>query len=170
VITSSYCSSLADYNQWMNTRLYETCNALSDAERKEDRSAFFRSIHSTLNHILFGDLAFMSRFTGDPDTIPELGKDLYEGFDELRQARIGLDDRMVRWAATLSEDWLGQQLTYESKVDGVTRTVPRWILVTHMFNHATHHRGQITTILSQMGVDYGTTDIPFMPGFEVENI
>jgi len=140
VITSEYCSTLADYNHWMNTRLFETCGALSDRQRKEDRSAFFGSIHSTLNHILFGDLAFMSRFTGDPATIPELGKDLHEDFEELRNVRLALDDRIVEWAAFLSEDWLVQALTYESKVDGVTRTVPRWVLVTHMFNHATHHR------------------------------
>ncbi|MGD1950514.1 MAG: DinB family protein, partial [Leptolyngbyaceae cyanobacterium] len=45
------------------------------------------------------------------------------------------------------------------------RTVPRWALVTHMFNHQTHHRGQVTTLLSQMGLDIGSTDIPFMPQF-----
>ena len=150
----------------MNRRLFAACSALSDADRKANRSAFFHSIHSTLNHILFGDLAFMSRFTGNPATVPELGKDLYHEFDELQKARVALDARIVEWAPSLSEDWLAETLTYESKVDGVTRTIPRWTLVTHMFNHATHHRGQITTLLTQMGIDYGTTDLPFMPNFE----
>jgi len=169
MINSSYCSTLAEYNEWMNSRLYAACGELTDGDRKADRSAFFRSIHSTLNHILFGDLAFMSRFTGNPAIIPELGKDLYQEFDELQKARSALDSRIREWAPTLSEAWLAQNLTYESKVDGVTRTIPKWTLVTHMFNHATHHRGQVTTMLSQMGVDYGSTDLAFMPRFALES-
>ena len=157
---------MAEYNQWMNERLYLTCASLSDSKRKEDRSAFFGSVHRTLNHILYGDLAFMSRFTGTPSVVPELGIDLHENFQKLSDARSGLDARICDWAQSLSVEWLGETLTYESKVDGVTRTVPRWILVTHMFNHETHHRGQITTMLSQMNVDMGTTDIPFMPKFQ----
>lgn len=166
MIDSSYCSAMAEYNQWMNERLYLTCSTLPDSKRKEDRSAFFGSVHRTLNHILYGDLAFMSRFTGTPGVVPELGVDLHENFQDLWDARSALDARICNWAQSLSADWLGQELTYESKVDGVTRTVPRWILVTHMFNHETHHRGQITTLLSQMNIDMGTTDIPFMPKYQ----
>lgn len=64
--------------------------------------------------------------------------------------------------------WLAEPITYTSKIDGKTRTVQKWILVTHMFNHQTHHRGQVTTLLSQMGFDVGSTDIPFMPEFEAD--
>ena len=60
---------------------------------------------------------------------------------------------------------MAADLTFTSKVDNVTRTLPRWAVVVHMLNHQTHHRGQITTLLSQMGLDIGTTDIPFMPRF-----
>ena len=105
----------------------------------------------------------MSRFTGDPETVPELGVDLHEEFEELRQARSALDQRISNWSRSLDSEWLAKNLTYTSKVDAVSRTVPQWVLVTHMFNHGTHHRGQITTLLSQMGLDVGTTDIPFMP-------
>lgn len=157
---------MAEYNRWMNARLYDLCASISDEDRKRDRGAFFGSIHSTLNHILYGDLAFMSRFTGDPSAVPELGVDLYTDFDELLRARSSLDERLVEWAALIGKEWLEQKLTYTSKVDGITRTVPQWVLVCHMFNHETHHRGQITTLLSQMGLDMGTTDIPFMPEFQ----
>ena len=54
--------------------------------------------------------------------------------------------------------------TYTSNVDGATRTLPSWILVAHLFNHQTHHRGQLTALLSQLGLDPGPTDLPFMPG------
>lgn len=164
MITPEYCQVMARYNAWMNRRLYETCGQLSDVQRRADRGAFFKSIHSTLNHILYGDLAFLARLTGDPEHVPPLGVDLYTGFQELMQARLDIDQRIVTWADTLTQTWLEKTLTYTSKVDGNTRTVKHGLILTHMFNHQTHHRGQITTLLSQMGLDMGTTDLPFMPG------
>jgi uncharacterized damage-inducible protein DinB len=154
---------MARYNAWMNARLYALCATLGDDERRRDRGAFFRSIHSTLNHIVYADLAFLSRFTGDPPEVPALGVDLHAEFAALRAARAALDARIEAWCATLDEDWLAQKLTYTSKVDGQTRTLPRWLLVTHLFNHQTHHRGQLTTLLTQRGLDIGSTDLPFMP-------
>ncbi len=100
--------------------------------------------------------------------MPPLGVDLFGGFEALRSERNRLDRRIVEWAAALDEDWLGTALTYTSKVDGRTRTVARWALVTHLFHHQTHHRGQVTTLLSQLGRDVGSTDIPFMPRFNAE--
>jgi len=165
---ASHLKLLAEYNQWMNEKLYGVCSSLSDEGLRQDRGAFFGSIYLTLNHIMYGDLAFMSRFTGDPETVPELGAELFAGFEELKQARFALDSRLVAWAKSLSPEWLAEVQTYKSKVDGKMRSVPRWALVTHMFNHQTHHRGQITTLLAQMGLDVGSTDIPFMPQFVAE--
>ena len=165
MITADHVRLMAEYNQWMNQRLYALCEPMGDAERKLDRGAFFGSIHSTLNHIYYGDLAFMSRFTGDPAEVPSISVDLHDDFAELTRARAALDARMVTWGAGLEPAWLETELTYTSKVDGVTRTLPNWMIVVHMLNHQTHHRGQITTLLNQMGLDIGTTDIPFMPRF-----
>lgn len=157
---------MATYNQWMNSRLYELCWSLPREELEKDRSAFFGSIYLTLNHITYGDLAFMSRFTGEPPVVPEINQVLYPDFSSLHQNRIKLDERLVIWAESLTESWLSESITYKSKVDGKTRTASRWVLVVHMFNHQTHHRGQVTTLLSQIGHDIGSTDIPFMPQFE----
>ena len=163
MITVEHCQLMARYNRWMNGKLYACCDGVDDAERKRDRGAFFGSIHATLDHILYGDLAFMSRFTGDPPEAPELGVTQYEDFGELRRVREALDARIEDWAATVTDGWLREILTFVSKVDGAEKTYPHWVLVTHMFNHETHHRGQVTTLLSQMGIDIGTTDITFMP-------
>ena len=163
MISRDWCTTMARYNAWMNTRLYALCATLDDEERRRDRGAFFKSIHSTLNHIVYADLAFLSRFTGDPPEVPELNVDLYTEFGALQAAREALDARIESWCATLDADWLAQELTYTSKVDGKTRTLPRWLLVTHLFNHQAHHRGQLTTLLTQRGLDIGTTDLPFMP-------
>jgi uncharacterized damage-inducible protein DinB len=155
---------MARYNRWMNERLYALCAGMSDAERRRDRGAFFRSIHGTLNHLVYADLAFLSRFTGDPPEVPPLGVELYADFAELSGVRAALDARLEAWADGLSERWLCAPHTYTSKVDGQKRTLPSWILVVHLWNHQAHHRGQLTTLLSQQGLDVGTTDLPFMPG------
>lgn len=168
MITASHTLLMAQYNEWMNARMYELCASLPDAELHKDRGAFFKSIYATLNHIAYGDLAFMSRFTGNPGIVPEPGADLFGAFDLLRAERAALDQRILDWSASLAPDWLAESLTYTSKIDGQTRTVPKWVLVTHMFNHQTHHRGQVTTLFSQMGLDVGTTDIPFMSQFHVD--
>ena len=166
MITADYCWVMTDYNAWMNQRLFDLCRSIDDVDRKRDRGAFFGSIHATLNHILYGDLAFMARFTGDPAVVLALGVDVPDNFDD-RRSRVSLDKRMREWSSTLDARWLEEQLTDTSKVDGVTRTVSQRVLVVHMLNHQTHHRGQVTTTLSQMDLDIGTTDIPFMPQFQV---
>ncbi len=137
-----------------------------DDELRADRGAFFGSVYATLNHIAYGDLAFLARLTGEPKVVPELGVDLFGAFAALRGERERLDQRLLAWTATLTSEWLAGDLTYVSKVDGATRTRPRWVMLTHLFNHQTHHRGQITTLLAQQGLDIGPTDLPFMPGMD----
>lgn len=162
MISPDYCQKMAAYNARMNERLYECCAALSDEERKADRALFFRSIHGTLNHLLYADMAWLSRFKQEAVDLPAMGEDLYSVFDELRRARRDWDRRISDWAASLSEQWLSRDYTYTSRMDGITRTHPNWLLAAHLFNHGTHHRGQVTAALSQLGVDYGSTDIPFL--------
>lgn len=154
---------LAQYNRWMNEKLYAVCAELSDVERKRDLGAFFGSLHRTLNHLLFGDLAWMGRFTDQPFQAPNMGADLFEDFDALRAERQRMDARIEDWAERLEPEWLAASFTYTSGVDGKTRTLPAWVLVSHMFNHQTHHRGQASTLIHQLGRDPGITDIPWLP-------
>ena len=165
MIDTRFCQLMAEYNTWMNGKVYLACASLPDSALNEDRQAFFGSIYLTLNHIAYADLAFLSRFTSEPPEVPPLGEDLFGGFSKLREARKQLDLRILVWATSLTPDWLALPLTYVSKVDGRERTIPRWVLVTHLFNHQTHHRGQVTTLLSQRDVDVGPTDISFMPQY-----
>ena len=164
MISADCAQTLAHYNEWMNSRLFALCATRPDAELHEDRGAFFKSIYATLNHIAYADLAFLARFTGDPAVVPELDADLFGSFAALRREREALDRRLVDWTGSLGEAWLAAPQTYSSKVDGGIRTLPRWLLLAHLFNHQTHHRGQVTTLLAQRGLDIGSTDLPFMPG------
>jgi uncharacterized damage-inducible protein DinB len=154
----------AAYNIWMNDKLYGVCAALPDDERKRDRGAFFRSIHGTLNHLLLADLVWMGRFDGRTFAAKRLDEELYASFDELRARRAELDERIRLWAERLTEAELESKLVFTSIVDKQQRSVTLWKVVLHFFNHQTHHRGQLTTLLHQAGVDYGATDLLWMPG------
>ena len=156
---------MARYNQWMNQNLYAVCSEIPDADRKKDMGAFFKSIHSTLNHIMYADKAWMGRFTGKSVGGLKMGVDIYSDFDELRKEREKMDQEIIEWTRNLDPDWLGSELKFTSKVDGITRIMPYWAAVSQLFNHQTHHRGQLTTLIKQLGIDPGNTDIPWMPEF-----
>jgi len=164
MIDAEYCQTMARYGAWMNSKLFTLCAELSDDASKQDRGAFFRSIHGTLNHILSGDLAWLSRFTGDPGSPPPLGAELFADFRQLASEREQCDARLQAWSANVDPDWLVAPMTFTSQTDGIQRTLPTWVLVVHMFNHGTHHRGQLTTLLKQLGLDPGETDIHKVPG------
>ena len=158
----SYYETMADYNYWINQKLYTICAEIPDEKRRENLGAFFQSIHGTLNHLLFGDRVWMGRFIGQTFSA-KIGQELYADFNELRQERELTDRQIIEWSKSLSSEWLNQPFKYTSGVDGKTRILPYWVLVTHMFNHEIHHRGQLTTLLSQLGYDPGVTDLPFLP-------
>lgn len=153
---------MANYNQWMNQKLYDLCADIPDQTRKADLGAFFQSIHGTLNHLLYVDRAWMERFTEQPFLTKNSAQILYDDFNEMRVERSMTDAQILEWSKQLTADWLAQPFQYTSNIDGKTRVLPAWILVTHLFNHQTHHRGQLTTLLSQLGYDPGVTDLPWL--------
>jgi uncharacterized damage-inducible protein DinB len=162
---------LARYNAWFNERLYAACDGLPDAERKLDRGAFFGSIHGTLNHIVWGDKLWLARFARQGVTFPSLTPELlqvpagamhaaqlFADWDDLKAERRRLDAAIEAWTADMPEDFPGRQLRYANTA-GVQRSHPAWQALTHFFNHQTHHRGQVTALLMQAGVDPGMTDL-----------
>ncbi|HET9579316.1 MAG TPA: DinB family protein [Usitatibacter sp.] len=159
MIDAEYARTMARYNRWMNERLYECCARLADQERKRDAGAFFKSIHGTLNHLLLADRVWMGRFTGTTFRVKSLADELYADFAELRTERAKTDDAIDAWAATLTDAKLRGELAYTSIVNPEPRRYPLGLAVTHFFNHQTHHRGQLTTLLMQQGIDPGVTDL-----------
>jgi uncharacterized damage-inducible protein DinB len=165
VITPAYCQLLARYGRWMNERLYASVRAMSDDARKRDRGAFFGSIHRTLSHLVWADSSWLSRFTGGTYAERAWGADLFDDFAQLAAARDATDTAILDWAGSLDQAWLDSTLEYRASSDPTRkRQVPAWIAATHLFNHATHHRGQLTTLLKQAGIDPGVTDLPALPG------
>ena len=166
---------LARYNRWMNQRLYEACAGLTDEARKQDRGAVFGSLHRTLNHLVVADQIWLRRFAqcgldhgvtmaslngavldlapgSQLDTVP------FDDWTALRAKREQLDIAIASWVADMPEGYPQFTMTY-SNTRGVRRAHPAWQAMTHFFNHQTHHRGQVTTLLMQAGVDVGVTDL-----------
>jgi len=164
--------TMAQYNTWMNRSIYETCAALSDEERRRDLHAFFGSIHRTLNHLLLTDRVQMGRFAGTDrmQSLDEAGRvieirsldqELYADFATLRREREKTDAMIEAWTASneITVEFVERDMIYDAMSAAGRYRVPMWIAVTHFFNHQTHHRGQITTLLSQLGRDAGVTDL-----------
>jgi uncharacterized damage-inducible protein DinB len=164
MITSDYVRAMAGYNRWQNESLYNAADTLTDAQRKEQRGAFFGSIHGTFNHLLWADQMWMSRFAGTPrpkGNRPADSTAECDTWDELKAARRAFDATIFGWAAALDASWLQGELTWFSGAAGREVTKPKWLLVTHMFNHQTHHRGQVHCMLTQFGLKPDATDLPF---------
>jgi uncharacterized damage-inducible protein DinB len=165
MIDVAYVQRMARYNRWQNENLYGVADTLSDAERRRERGAFFGSIHATLNHLLWGDRIWMSRFASTPKPdggIPQ-SVSLIADWDELKRERAAFDAVIVDWADRLDQASLDGELTWFSGARKAEVRKPRWLLVTHMFNHQTHHRGQVHCMLTQAGGKPGDTDLPLMP-------
>ena len=161
---------LASYNQWMNRRLYDAAATLPDDALAEDRGAFFGSVIGTLNHLVVADTIWLKRFASAADASSVLAAlddtpmptalDAvpYPALPALRARREWLDALILRWVDTLTPAQVASRLTYTNTKGAMfTRSVEG--LLTHLFNHQTHHRGQATTLLSQAGVDVGVTDL-----------
>jgi uncharacterized damage-inducible protein DinB len=149
---------LARYNRIANERLYEKCAELSDTEYRAPRAGSFGSIHALLNHILLGDRIWMSRFKGEKQPTPWLATILYDQFAELRSVRSREDAAMEEFFSAADEGFLSRTLSYTNS-KGVHYTDSMLNTVLHMFNHQTHHRGQVHVMLSQTGVQPPSLDM-----------
>ena len=165
MIDPAYVQRMARYNRWQNENLYGVADRLSDDERRRERGAFFGSIHKTLSHLMWADRIWMSRFADVPRPnggIPE-SVSLYPDWEPLRRERVSFDVTMIGWADGLDQAWLAGPLTWYSGGAKRELTKPRWVTVTHMFNHQTHHRGQVHSMLTQAGGKPHDTDLFIMP-------
>lgn len=161
---------LADYNRWMNAKVYDAASTLTDAELVLNRQAFFGSILGTLNHLTLGDTVWLKRFATHPAgfkalspldaiaTPTDLKALAFANLRELSTRRAWLDQLIIEWTHSLRESDLDHRLQYHN-MRGLANDKPFFSLLVHFFNHQTHHRGQATTLLTQAGVDVGDTDL-----------
>ncbi len=161
LVNPVFVRTMAAYNAEMNRRLYAAAGRIPDPARREPRGAFWGSLHGTLCHLLWGDQMWMSRFDGwtKPTVIQKQSPTLVDDFDELRRLRVDADEKISAWAGRVTEAWLAEDQTwFSSSVQKELRS-PRSFLVTHFFNHQTHHRGQAHALITACGENTGDTDL-----------
>lgn len=161
---------MAQYNQWMNQRVYAIAATLDNDLFRKDLGAFFGSIFGTLNHNVVGDQIWLSRFLIHDTKFPALDvvrklpvikaldQILYSEFSELQHARDHLDKVIIAFCDELKLQDLEHHLVYRT-TDGELVSRHFGSLMQHFFNHQTHHRGQVTTLFNQHGLDIGVTDL-----------
>jgi uncharacterized damage-inducible protein DinB len=165
VPTKEYALTMARYNLWQNENLADAASTLSVIERRKDRGAFFGSIEKTFSHIFWADQVWLSRFA---DTEPPAGGlaaslDLIDDWHEFRAQRSDFDRRILDWADSVSPDWFGSEPDWKSGASQNQLRPQIGTLVIQLFNHQTHHRGQIHAMLTAGGAKPGDTDIHKMP-------
>lgn len=164
MIDPSFAQTMARYNQWQNQNLYAAADGLSDEERRKDRGAFFKSIHATLNHLLWADHMWLSRIAGGEP--PECSLDDSSAFraewEVMKADRVQTDLRLIDWANRLDAAALEGEFTWYSGLLQRTIAKPKHLIVVHIFNHQTHHRGQVHAMLTAAGARPHGTDLAMM--------
>jgi uncharacterized damage-inducible protein DinB len=167
MIDVDHVRTMARYNRWQNASLYGAADGMTDAARLEDRGAFFGSIHNTLSHLLWADQQWMSRFAPDqaekPPTLVRTGAGNYPNWHDLKTRRGAFDQTIAAWAEAMEPAWLDGDLVWYSGLAKADVSKPKWVAVTHFFNHQTHHRGQVHAMLTAAGVKPDDTDLFLMP-------
>ncbi|HEY4169420.1 MAG TPA: DinB family protein [Reyranella sp.] len=148
----------ARYNRLANELLYAACARLSGADYRRDLGAFFGSVHGTLNHLLLGDTIWMTRFEGGTHPSTGLNTILFEQFEALHAARQAMDRRIERFFADLPSGFDRGSVRYVNN-SGFDTEDPWQVILAHFFNHQTHHRAQVHTLLSQLDQDPPVLDL-----------
>lgn len=165
MITPAYCQTMARYNAWQNDGLRKMVGEMELDDLTKDRGAFFGSIFATLNHVLWGDAIWISRFDGGAGPDPSI-KDSVECTPTpavWAADRFRMDARITLWAQSVSAIDLVGDLSWYSGAAGREMTKSKALCVVQLFNHQTHHRGQVHAMLTSLGLKPNDTDLPFMP-------
>ncbi|MEM1284093.1 MAG: DinB family protein [Pseudomonadota bacterium] len=160
-----FVTTMARYNMWQNESVITAASELSAEERERERGAFFGSIQKTLSHIFWGDMIWMSRFTGAEAPAGSISQstEFIKTWDQYLLDRPAFDREIVTWADGVSPEWLEETYSWYSAAAGRQVTKPNGLLAVHLFNHQTHHRGQVHAMLTAAGARPDDTDIPFLP-------
>ncbi|MGB3655991.1 MAG: DinB family protein [Rivularia sp. (in: cyanobacteria)] len=153
-------STLTQYHFWAFSRLYEYLESVSEADYRRECSLFFKSIHGTLNHSLLADKIWYGRCISQPFTVSGLDEELCS---DRKQLETEINNQSVKWNEFLMQidaDKLGNLIEYQT-TEGSNKTLQLANILSHVVNHGTHHRGQVSAALTQFGYSAPEIDLPF---------
>ncbi len=153
-------STLTQYHNWAFTRLYEYLKSVSEDDYRRECGLFFKSIHGTLNHSLLADKIWYGRCVNQPFTVSGLDEELYS---DRKQLETEIKNQSANWSEFLMEidpDRLGNIIEYKT-TEGSEKSLQLSNILSHVVNHGTHHRGQVSAALTQFGYSAPEIDLPF---------
>ena len=165
MVTPEFAVTMARYNRWQNRSVIAAAQGLTDADRWQDRGAFFRSIAETLNHVLWDDRIWLARLRGDHRAVADIAPrhpytDAPADWSDYVAQRGALDEEIIAWVDLLKPDDFSTMIAWQRGNEPVHTTLG--FNFVHMINHQTHHRGQVHLMLTQAGAKTGSTDLPML--------
>jgi uncharacterized damage-inducible protein DinB len=147
-MTSDYLRQLLDFHYWARDRLLLAAGTLNPEQYARPMGNSFSSVRDTLNHVYLAEWIWYSRWNGvSPTAFPEF--DLPD-LTALNEHWLGMEIKVRRYIDEAGEAGLNRVIPYRL-LSGKESASPLWQMVVHVVNHATYHRGQVTTLLRQLG-------------------
>lgn len=156
MISLEMLRELYDYNYWARDRQLQACVALSDEEFLRPMGNSFSSVRDTLAHLLAAEWVWLERWRGHSPQVP-LPAQEFPTLASIEARWRTVEEGMRKLLAELSDERLAQPFQY-TNLKGEQWTYPLWQTLLHLVNHGTYHRGQITTLLRQLGKAAVPTD------------
>jgi len=148
---------LFDYNHWANNRALEAAAQLADEQFVKPLGSSFSSVRDTLAHICGGEIVWLERFHGtSPSTFPDTSG--LQTLTALREFWKPYAKKLFEFANSVSQSDLDHVFEYKTFNFGVYKN-PLWQSMQHLANHGTYHRGQVATMLRQLGAKPILTDL-----------
>ncbi len=152
---------MARFNEWVNGRVDGAVAELPEKAYRADEGLFFGSAHNTLNHILAVDRMWTARIEGVAHGLTSLKQILYDDFDTLQAARKEEDGRFIRLVDGMDAAALNRAIRYTRMIGTGEEEIRTAHILPTLFNHQTHHRGQVTVVLTRYGIEYPPLDVAF---------
>jgi uncharacterized damage-inducible protein DinB len=146
----AHCLSMARYHGWAFERLFGALGGVSDTDFAADAGLFFGSLHGTLNHLLLGDLVWFGRFVGQPHPARSLAQQIEADRSALAARVRAQAARWIELVDGADAALIGSRLHY-ANMAGTPCDTPWAATLLHVFNHGTHHRGQMSAVLTRLG-------------------
>lgn len=165
MISADYCRLMARYNTWQNTSLVTAADTLNNQDRKKDRGAFFGSISATFNHLYWADALMLARLTGNERPQKTITHSLTNPSDwtVFKSLRTQRDAQIETWANTITDAEMRGHVGWFPPDGSEKIEMSKQMCIVQMFNHQTHHRGQIHAMLTAAGAAPDVTDLPALP-------
>jgi uncharacterized damage-inducible protein DinB len=149
--------NLYRYDSWANHRTLESCAQLTPEQFTRNLGSSFDSVRDTLVHIFGAEWIWLERWHGRTPTGLPVAAD-FPDLESVRRRWAEIERDLVDYIASLTQEDLQRVLEYKTTA-GVAYSQPLRHCLQHLANHSTYHRGQIATLLRQLGAKATPTDL-----------